>query len=137
MKTKSFFVAFSRKAAVLLQPALYHSFLQNLKWLDLKDNPLDPVLAKVAGDCLDEKQCKQAAVKVRDLLLVSFSSLALWVVVVLPLFTQQAGQLLQQFEGPSGSEAPLHCTDIAASVPVESRHWAERGSLPLVELRED
>uniref|UniRef100_A0A8C4PIM6 Leucine rich repeat containing 59 n=1 Tax=Equus asinus TaxID=9793 RepID=A0A8C4PIM6_EQUAS len=23
------------------------------------DNPLDPVLAKVAGDCLDEKQCKQ------------------------------------------------------------------------------
>ncbi|NXU54126.1 LRC59 protein, partial [Turnix velox] len=38
--------------------------LQNLKWLDLKDNPLDPVLAKVAGDCLDEKQCKQAAVKV-------------------------------------------------------------------------
>ncbi|KFP01359.1 Leucine-rich repeat-containing protein 59 [Calypte anna] len=38
--------------------------LKNLKWLDLKDNPLDPVLAKVAGDCLDEKQCKQAAVKV-------------------------------------------------------------------------
>ncbi|XP_074778366.1 leucine-rich repeat-containing protein 59 isoform X1 [Athene noctua] len=49
---------------VLLQPPLYRSFLQNLKWLDLKDNPLDPVLAKVAGDCLDEKQCKQAAVKV-------------------------------------------------------------------------
>lgn len=42
-------------------------FLQNLKWLDLKDNPLDPVLAKVAGDCLDEKQCKQAAVRVRNL----------------------------------------------------------------------
>uniref|UniRef100_H0XR57 Leucine rich repeat containing 59 n=1 Tax=Otolemur garnettii TaxID=30611 RepID=H0XR57_OTOGA len=37
---------------------------QNLKWLDLKDNPLDPVLAKVAGDCLDEKQCKQCANKV-------------------------------------------------------------------------
>lgn len=37
---------------------------QNLKWLDLKDNPLDPTLAKVAGDCLDEKQCKQAAVRV-------------------------------------------------------------------------
>ncbi|KYO31086.1 leucine-rich repeat-containing protein 59 [Alligator mississippiensis] len=38
--------------------------LKNLKWLDLKDNPLDPTLAKVAGDCLDEKQCKQAAVRV-------------------------------------------------------------------------
>ncbi|XP_039198788.1 leucine-rich repeat-containing protein 59 [Crotalus tigris] len=38
--------------------------LKNLKWLDLKDNPLDPALAKVAGDCLDEKQCKLAAVRV-------------------------------------------------------------------------
>ncbi|XP_026523185.1 leucine-rich repeat-containing protein 59 [Notechis scutatus] len=38
--------------------------LKNLKWLDLKDNPLDPTLAKVAGDCLDEKQCKLAAVRV-------------------------------------------------------------------------
>lgn len=57
---------------MLLQPPLYLSFLQNLKWLDLKDNPLDPVLAKVAGDCLDEKQCKQAAVKVRNLLLLIF-----------------------------------------------------------------
>ncbi|XP_072846707.2 leucine-rich repeat-containing protein 59 [Pogona vitticeps] len=38
--------------------------LKNLKWLDLKDNPLDPTLAKVAGDCLDEKQCKQAALRV-------------------------------------------------------------------------
>uniref|UniRef100_A0A8V1AED4 Leucine-rich repeat-containing protein 59 n=1 Tax=Gallus gallus TaxID=9031 RepID=A0A8V1AED4_CHICK len=47
-----------------LKPPLHHPFLQNLKWLDLKDNPLDPVLAKVAGDCLDEKQCKQAAVRV-------------------------------------------------------------------------
>uniref|UniRef100_A0A8C7EAV7 Leucine rich repeat containing 59 n=1 Tax=Nothoprocta perdicaria TaxID=30464 RepID=A0A8C7EAV7_NOTPE len=47
-----------------LSPPACRSFLQNLKWLDLKDNPLDPVLAKVAGDCLDEKQCKQAAVRV-------------------------------------------------------------------------
>uniref|UniRef100_A0A452UHI4 Leucine-rich repeat-containing protein 59 n=1 Tax=Ursus maritimus TaxID=29073 RepID=A0A452UHI4_URSMA len=38
--------------------------LKSLKWLDLKDNPLDPALAKVAGDCLDEKQCKQCANKV-------------------------------------------------------------------------
>ncbi|XP_053158640.1 leucine-rich repeat-containing protein 59 isoform X3 [Hemicordylus capensis] len=38
--------------------------LKNLKWLDLKDNPLDSTLAKVAGDCLDEKQCKQAAIRV-------------------------------------------------------------------------
>eukprot|EP00062_Callorhinchus_milii_P004768 gi/632943476/ref/XP_007886969.1/ PREDICTED: leucine-rich repeat-containing protein 59 isoform X1 [Callorhinchus milii] len=38
--------------------------LKNLKWLDLKGNPLDPALEKVAGDCLDEKQCRQSAVKV-------------------------------------------------------------------------
>lgn len=37
---------------------------QNLRWLDLKDNPLEPDLAKAAGDCLDEKQCKQCSSKV-------------------------------------------------------------------------
>ncbi|XP_062330937.1 leucine-rich repeat-containing protein 59 [Osmerus eperlanus] len=40
------------------------SELRNLKWLDLKDNPLEPQLAMAAGDCLDEKQCKQCASKV-------------------------------------------------------------------------
>uniref|UniRef100_A0A8D3DAU7 Leucine rich repeat containing 59 n=1 Tax=Scophthalmus maximus TaxID=52904 RepID=A0A8D3DAU7_SCOMX len=40
------------------------SQLRSLKWLDLKDNPLEPDLAKAAGDCLDEKQCKQCATKV-------------------------------------------------------------------------
>ncbi|XP_037611688.1 leucine-rich repeat-containing protein 59 isoform X2 [Sebastes umbrosus] len=40
------------------------SQLRSLKWLDLKDNPLEAVLAKAAGDCLDEKQCKQCATKV-------------------------------------------------------------------------
>lgn len=79
MKTKQFFASAldllnNSKTAVLLQPPLRCAFLQNLKWLDLKDNPLDPVLAKVAGDCLDEKQCKQAAVKVRNLLLFYFFS---------------------------------------------------------------
>lgn len=39
---------------------------QNLKWLDLKDNPLEPNLAKAAGDCLDERQCKQCASMVRS-----------------------------------------------------------------------
>lgn len=85
MKTKWFFASAldllnNRKATALLQPPLCRSFLQNLKWLDLKDNPLDPVLAKVAGDCLDEKQCKQAAVKVRNLLLFFFflTSLYRW-----------------------------------------------------------
>lgn len=39
---------------------------QSLKWLDLKDNPLEPGLAKAAGDCLDEKQCKQCATKVTE-----------------------------------------------------------------------
>ncbi|KAM3910052.1 leucine-rich repeat-containing protein 59 [Leptodactylus fuscus] len=38
--------------------------LRSLKWLDLKDNPLNPALAKVAGDCLDEKQCKESAQRV-------------------------------------------------------------------------
>lgn len=41
------------------------SRLQNLRWLDLKDNPLEPDLARAAGDCLDEKQCKQCASRVR------------------------------------------------------------------------
>ncbi|XP_030256921.1 leucine-rich repeat-containing protein 59 isoform X2 [Sparus aurata] len=40
------------------------SQLRSLKWLDLKDNPLEAGLAKAAGDCLDEKQCKQCANKV-------------------------------------------------------------------------
>ncbi|TWW82258.1 Leucine-rich repeat-containing protein 59 [Takifugu flavidus] len=40
------------------------SQLRNLRWLDLKDNPLEPNLAKAAGDCLDEKQCKQCASRV-------------------------------------------------------------------------
>ncbi|XP_074475478.1 leucine-rich repeat-containing protein 59 isoform X2 [Sebastes fasciatus] len=40
------------------------SQLRSLKWLDLKDNPLEADLAKAAGDCLDEKQCKQCATKV-------------------------------------------------------------------------
>ncbi|XP_047673011.1 leucine-rich repeat-containing protein 59 [Tachysurus fulvidraco] len=35
--------------------------LRSLKWLDLKDNPLEPTLAKAAGDCLYEKQCRQCA----------------------------------------------------------------------------
>lgn len=40
------------------------SQLRSLRWLDLKDNPLEPGLAKAAGDCLDEKQCKQCASRV-------------------------------------------------------------------------
>ncbi|CAK6969706.1 leucine-rich repeat-containing protein 59 [Scomber scombrus] len=40
------------------------SQLRSLKWLDLKDNPLEADLAKAAGDCLDEKQCKQCSSKV-------------------------------------------------------------------------
>ncbi|CAN9508805.1 unnamed protein product [Ophioblennius macclurei] len=52
---------YNNKLTVL--PASF-SHLRNLKWLDLKDNPLEPTLAKAAGDCLDEKQCKQCALKV-------------------------------------------------------------------------
>lgn len=96
---------------MLLQPALCCASLQNLKWLDLKDNPLDPVLAKVAGDCLDENQCKQAAVKVRSLLLFNFFFSFIALLVVLPLFTLQAGQLLREPEVFSGSKMQVHSMD--------------------------
>lgn len=38
--------------------------LKNLQWLDLKDNPLNLKLKSIAGDCLDEQQCKKCAVNV-------------------------------------------------------------------------
>uniref|UniRef100_A0A2K5QSQ3 Leucine rich repeat containing 59 n=1 Tax=Cebus imitator TaxID=2715852 RepID=A0A2K5QSQ3_CEBIM len=41
--------------------------LKNLKWLDLKDKSLNPVLAKMAGDCLDVKQ-QLVACRVTELL---------------------------------------------------------------------
>ncbi|XP_072312740.1 leucine-rich repeat-containing protein 59 isoform X1 [Eucyclogobius newberryi] len=40
--------------------------LRSLKWLDLKDNPLELSLSKAAGDCLDERQCRQCAAKVLE-----------------------------------------------------------------------
>ncbi|KAJ8925098.1 hypothetical protein NQ315_001279 [Exocentrus adspersus] len=40
---------------------LSFSKLKDLKWLDLKDNPLVPTVAKVAGPCLDTKQCQNCA----------------------------------------------------------------------------
>ncbi|XP_028332854.1 leucine-rich repeat-containing protein 59 [Gouania willdenowi] len=52
---------YNNKLTIL--PASF-SQLRSLKWLDLKDNPLEADLAKAAGDCLDEKQCKQCATKV-------------------------------------------------------------------------
>ncbi|CAN7948007.1 unnamed protein product, partial [Ixodes hexagonus] len=42
--------------------------MKSLRWLDLKDNPLEPRLKVVAGDCLDEKQCQQCAKKVVEYL---------------------------------------------------------------------
>lgn len=38
--------------------------LKSLQWLDVKDNPLDPIIKREAGDCLDDKQCKICAFKV-------------------------------------------------------------------------
>ncbi|XP_038055156.1 leucine-rich repeat-containing protein 59-like isoform X2 [Patiria miniata] len=39
--------------------------LRNLRWLDLKDNDnLDKDLKRVAGDCLDDKQCRECAKRV-------------------------------------------------------------------------
>ncbi|KAK8736201.1 hypothetical protein OTU49_004866 [Cherax quadricarinatus] len=35
--------------------------LRSLKWLDLKGNPLNPSLRKIAGDCLNQKECEAAA----------------------------------------------------------------------------
>jgi len=41
--------------------------LKKLRWLDLKDNPLTPQLAKIAGPCVDKEDCKKCA---RDIVLV-------------------------------------------------------------------
>lgn len=38
--------------------------LSNLKWLDLKDNPLQNDISKVCGDCSDDKGCRAAATDV-------------------------------------------------------------------------
>lgn len=38
--------------------------LISLKWLDLKGNPMELELSQAAGDCLDEKGCKAAALNV-------------------------------------------------------------------------
>uniref|UniRef100_A0A0K0DI79 LRRcap domain-containing protein n=1 Tax=Angiostrongylus cantonensis TaxID=6313 RepID=A0A0K0DI79_ANGCA len=38
--------------------------LCSLRWLDLKKNPLNPELLKAAGNCGNEKECRQAAVNV-------------------------------------------------------------------------
>lgn len=35
--------------------------LKSLRWLDVKSNPLKPQLQKVAGDCLNKKECEAAA----------------------------------------------------------------------------
>lgn len=35
--------------------------LKDLKFLDLKDNPLVPAVSKIAGPCLDTKQCQNCA----------------------------------------------------------------------------
>lgn len=40
------------------------SSLSRLKWLDLRDNPLREDIARAAGDCTNEKECKDCAKKV-------------------------------------------------------------------------
>merc|ERR1711874_540738 len=37
------------------------SQLKTLRWLDVKSNPLRPQLQKIAGDCLNKKECESAA----------------------------------------------------------------------------
>ncbi|XP_065349575.1 leucine-rich repeat-containing protein 59-like [Cloeon dipterum] len=41
--------------------------LKKLRWLDLKDNPLTPQLAKIAGPCVDKEDCKRCA---RDIVII-------------------------------------------------------------------
>lgn len=38
--------------------------LKSLRWLDLKNNPLVPTLAEIAGPCGDTQQCQQCARKI-------------------------------------------------------------------------
>ncbi|XP_057657955.1 leucine-rich repeat-containing protein 59 [Diorhabda carinulata] len=45
---------------------LSFSKLKNLKWLDLKDNPLVPAVAKVAGLCINTKECQACAKNIVD-----------------------------------------------------------------------
>lgn len=42
--------------------------LERLRWLDLKENPLSQGLAKAAGPCLSELECKQCAKNVSSFL---------------------------------------------------------------------
>lgn len=48
-------------------PVSFHE-LKELRWLDLKNNPLVPTLAEAAGECLDAKGCYEAARKVVKLM---------------------------------------------------------------------
>ena len=41
--------------------------LDRLRWLDVKDNPIHETLKAVAGDCLDEAQCKTCAKNVSEI----------------------------------------------------------------------
>ena len=53
--------------------------MKKLTWLDLKDNPLDKELKSVAGDCLDEKQCKKCA---KDVSYLNFICLVWFVLII-------------------------------------------------------
>lgn len=52
---------YSNKLTTL--PVSFHR-LDKLRWLDVKDNQLSDPLKSVAGDCLDDVQCKRCAKKV-------------------------------------------------------------------------
>ena len=40
--------------------------MRSLRYLDVKNNPLDETLVRVAGDCLDDLQCKLCAKRVSE-----------------------------------------------------------------------
>lgn len=64
---------------VMLPVSFYQ--LRKLKWLDLKDNLLVDDLKKVAGDCLDEDQCKKCAQRV-SVTIGNVSSSVTWFVLI-------------------------------------------------------
>jgi hypothetical protein len=55
--------------ALTALPVSFHQ-LKSLKWLDIKNNPLMNPLGKIAGDCLDDAQCKRCATQVTSAIII-------------------------------------------------------------------
>ena len=62
------------------------SELRHLNWLDLKSNMLDSDLAKVAGTCVDARECQECAVNVGSLCSLPFLFCLSFVDLLFPYF---------------------------------------------------